>query len=248
MNKFLLVFIFGFSSFWVLAQEGIMNTDRPNVAFSPAVLGSGVVQVQSGFYTGQKSSTGIWEMAPRTTGWGLDLRIGISERLEINGYFDDSFADDDNDQRRFGAGLRYQLVSFDDFTLTAIGLVRNTIFTDLADVNRIAPQFNFSGAYAVNPTTSVGFDVGADWYASDGTPSFNYALYLSQGLGNRAFILIENYGSAYRGVFNTFFDLGLGYQVLPEFLIDVNAGLASNAGLTQYQFGAGVTWMLIKGK
>ena len=246
MNKVYTLFFLLLFSTVLLAQDGIMNTDRPNVAFSPSVLGRGHFQIQSGFTTGQRT-TGIWEMAPRTSIWGLDLRLGVSDRLEINGYYDDSFADDDNDQRRFGAGLRYQLVQFDNFTLTAVGLIRNTIYKDLLDINRIAPQVNISGAYTLSKRTGVGFDVGADWYASDGTPAFNYALYISHGLGQRAFVIIENYGSAYRGVFNTFFDMGLGYQVRPDFLIDINGGIASNNGLTQYQVGLGVTWRLTNG-
>jgi hypothetical protein len=247
MNKIVSFIGFLLLSASLLAQDGIMNTDRPNVAFSPSVLGSGVVQVQSGFYTGQ-STFGIWEFAPRTTGWGLDLRLGISDRMEINGYFDDSFDDNGDSRRRFGAGLRYQIVQFDNFSLTAVGLVRNTIYTDLTDVDRIAPQFSIAGAYTINDQSSIGFDVGSDWYALDGTPTFNYALYLSRGLGKKAFVIIENYGNAYRGAFVTFFDMGLGFQIHPDFLMDINGGIASNNGLTQYQIGGGVTWKLSDGK
>jgi|GEM_PF-5140176 len=247
MNKIFTLIIILFSSLYLYSQENIMNTDRPNVAFSPSVLGAGNIQVQSGFYTGQ-STIGIWEMAPRTTGWGLDLRLGISDRMEINGFFDDSFDDNLDSRRRFGAGLRYQVIEFDQFSLTAIGLVRNTIFTDLTDVNRIAPQFNIAGSYSIDAQTSLGFDVGSDWYALDGTPTFNYAVYISRGIGDRAFVLIENYGNAYRGNFLTYFDMGLGFQIHPDFLLDINGGISSNNGLTTYQIGAGVTWRLSNGR
>lgn len=248
MNKIICTVFFMSLNIWVLAQSNIMNTDRPNVAFSPSTLDGGDVQIQTGVYTGQ-STVSIWEAAPRTTGWGLDLRIGISDRFEVNGYYADQFIDvNRDDQRRFGLGLRYELASFDKFSLTAIGMLQRIEFKDVNDLMRTAPQFNLSGAYSFSDQSSVGFDLGSDWYASDGTPALNYALYLTRSLGESAFGFIENYGRMYRGLFNTYFDAGVGFQISSQFLLDLNGGIASNNGLTEYRIGMGATWRIAKGK
>jgi hypothetical protein len=234
-----------------------MVTDRPDATEAPSVVPQGYLQVETGaFYTSFEENNFKTEV------WGYNttlLRFGILERLELRlGWnfeetrFSFNGTEDPNVLSGFSpllAGAKVAITQEDGW-LPEIGLIGH-LFLPFTASNDYRPQttgtdFRFSLAHTLSETSSIGYNVGAQWFEGTEGVAYIYTLAYGYSVTDTLGLYAEIYGDfPENGKANHLWDAGLTYLLQPNIQLDATVGRSITEG-QDILLSAGISFRIPK--
>ncbi len=248
LHRFAAVAILMISSWSVQAQfMETIQTDRPCQSISALTVGKNVLQFQQGLDYGNARLYFNDNRISEAQSWIFNnvIRLGLTEKFEINAALDYSFIDISTGSdfelaggtsdlfTAFDLGARYNILegtnggpawclqaraSFTELVQENAG---NNVEIGVKIVSSLVQSLNRYQSVTVNLTTNTFDDLGY---------TLNYALSITPKFG----WIIENYGNyIFSGQFEgseflTYFDTGFWYLLNNNTLLDVQAGFGNN--------------------
>lgn len=87
--------------------------------------------------------------------------------------------------------------------------------------------------------------MGGVWNGNDSKPRGFYVFSYSLSLTNKLSLIAESYGDFIKSGINNYFDIGLGYNINKDMLIDLNGGWGENYPYKSYFITAGISYRMI---
>ncbi|MDX1408379.1 MAG: transporter, partial [Saprospiraceae bacterium] len=196
------------ASLQCLAQDPLV-TDRPDQTESAAVVGRGVVQIETGVVFARMDNAPLDDDKFNDFLTTL-VRLGISERFELRliGAYSTS-------ETRM-PGSPSELLKESGLTPLAFGIKirmaeENGIWPEIAFLGHItppwtgadafapeyiAPDFRFSFAHTLSDRFSLGYNVGFAWNGETPNATLQYTLALGAGIAGGLGAFVELFGNA----------------------------------------------------
>lgn len=235
------IYLFLMASILVLGHVHGQYTEtiassRPGASFTPYTTGKQIFQLQTGFLFYKDTSTPSVRL--NGFGYGLQLRYGITENLEVRAatLLRSDKVDFSGSESSFGglslldAGVRWHALneSTTDAMLSFQGEVRfgSVGAPEYQSGNSLSPRI--LALFSVPVTSWMGFttNLGLSWY--DGIDaSGTYTANLSFPLSDSMSTFVEIFGSFDSGS-SVNFDTGLAYLLNNDFQLDLALGFAGD--------------------
>ncbi len=247
------LFLFGIS-LGVVAQEDTekpsldnsLITDRPDATESPFTVAPGVIQIETGgFYTSFEDMVEGNTVKQEVLGYNTTLvRIGVLDNVELRlGWNFEEGRTTVNGTRLMDmtsgfspllAGAKVNITQENGW-LPTIALLGH-LYLPLSAGEDYKPDttgadFRFSFAHTLSESSSLGYNIGAQW--GDDSPEVAYTYTLSYGLSisDRIGMYAELYGDLpENNSANHFWDAGITYLVCPDFQLDATVGTSITEG------------------
>lgn len=243
-------------------DEGII-TDRPDQTESPNVVGTGELQIETGFLYADGGD-------PRSLALPTTLfRVGVTRRFELRfdfGGIEKDFASDEAGLSDFGFGGKVRLWDEKGWIPEAALLFGTIVPIGVEGFSseRFEPDFRFSFAHTITDRVGIGYNLGVAWETSEEVVSSQlYTLYtgreridrdtgaglvytLTSGIGltDTLGMFIEVFGdvplSVDHGPAHSL-DGGFTWAPLANLQFDVSAGLGLSGAADDWFAGAGVS-------
>jgi hypothetical protein len=260
--KYLFVVVCVFFAFSKsFAQYGVtIASGRPGNANGAGTVGQGVLQFQAGVqYDEFRDNQGVNEIYQSTFAENLVVRFGLWETIEVSTVINhqrttlESTFNGDTDRNTFTGFnttmLRARWAVVKNLAVQVgidLPVLENDFKSDYP-APKIRVMYNAPFTENIALTTNL----GAQWNGieEDFTrdPVGFYVFSLSCGLPAKFSLILESYGNFTKTSWANSFDVGLGYLVNNDFLLDVNAGWGDNTGASTYFITAGVSYRMVTG-
>lgn len=250
MRKIHILILFLLPGLMHAQYGGTISTDRPGQALGTSAVGKKTIQIQTGINTNTLGYES--DLRSRTILSNTVIRLGLFERLEINGMFNwqndrNKFMDETTSTSGVSnteVGARFNIRQ-NKGVIPALGLQGSLLLkAQSSDYQRdkLGSRIVLTSGNAINEWLSVATNLGVGWDGNgDGARSI-YVLNFSFALTEKLSAVAEVYGS-----FNEFdanYDAGLGYLVNNNLLIDLSAGWQGDSQVSDWFIDAGISWRL----
>jgi hypothetical protein len=227
-----------------------ISTDRPGQAIGTSAVGKSTAQIQTGLNTNFMS----WDddYKSRTLLSNTVIRIGIIERLEINGTFNyqadkiEMPADERNTSGVSSTELGARLgIIKNEGAIPALGLQGSLLLKAQSPEyqrDKLGTKIILSTGNTINNWLSVNTNLGLSWDGNGNGAQSLYVLNFSLALTDRIGAVAEIYGS-----FNEFdanYDAGISYLINNNFLLDVSAGWQGDDGVSDWFIDGGISFRI----
>lgn len=216
-----------------------ISTGRPGASHGADVVGTGVLQLQSGLI---RSNDNSFPKVKTTTVENV-VRYGLNEKYELSTTF--NLVKNDIDQRgidSFQIGGRVNLISKSDGIVPAIGLQGRLALKGTGDFKRDERRPQFSLAFSHD--LPKGFNLTTNFLMGyDGiNPKANYGFTsaLSYSINERWGVFIEEYGN-YQNEWSMYFDTGASYLVNKNLMVDLSIGKDTDSDIDQTFINLGLS-------
>ncbi|TWO33878.1 transporter [Seonamhaeicola sediminis] len=246
-NKTLLAVGFLLLSYNLFSQEtengiGTLITDRPDATESPNTVPVGYIQVETGaFYESFKEDNSKFENFTLNT---TLIRIGLIDNLELRlGWdFNESTTTISNmkldnimsgfSPLLFGAKVN---IANEKGCFPEIGLIGHLFlpFTAGTDykTETTGVDFRFSFAHTLSETTSLSYNIGAQWGDDSSEAAYIYTIAYGIGITEKLGAYAELYGDLpENNSANHFWDAGLTYLISDSVQLDATVGTSITKG------------------
>lgn len=212
-----------------------IRTDRPGQAIVPFTVGQGIFQTQTGIdYFRDESPAYRDEVTIYTA--GTYLRMGVSERFEVNGAIayseqQDEFSDTQLKNKgisQLEMGVRSNIREGEGLS-PSLGFQYSLKFPSPSAAFKskyVASHIMLSTYQELIKKTGLTTNWGLDW-SDNGQVTGLYVLNISYGLSAQWGIFAEHYGSIFRDAWTGKFDGGLAYLVTDHLQLDLYGGWGS---------------------
>lgn len=252
--KQLLFLVFTFLiNFTLLGQYApSIATARPGAANGSGTVGKGILQFQAGVQFDQvKDMRDSSEWYTENISENLVIRFGIRERLEISAVINhinstEFLSESEGSVLRNGLNtsllrIRTKVTENMAFQVGVETKIRGIDY----QIDYLAPRFRLMYNTVLGENASLTTNLGGVWNGNDSKPSgfyvFSYALTLAPKLS----LVAEVYGDFIRSKVNNYFDVGLGYNINKDMLVDINGGWGENFPYKSYFLTAGISYRMI---
>jgi len=227
-----------------------LNSDRPGATYSAVTVGKGAFMTQWGAEFGGHHLA-KWNVESSSLKGLLDLRYGISEKLEIGSFINTyqnniTFDTIQYEQRNSGysLNLRYTVLNANGF---ALGFLADAAYTN---DKKAGDSWTYSvkalSGIALGDIFSLTSNLG---YNYSGSSSWaNYTLNIGAALFSDFGIYAEAYGNVGSDVNEVWIDAGLWYLAGPNVQLDALFARGFNNNVQDLIVSVGVTWRLIEPK
>ncbi|MEO0896781.1 MAG: transporter [Bacteroidota bacterium] len=251
-NLFLSLFVLGLLPIMGCSQfsESIAS-DRPGQAIGSSSVGKGVFQLQSGYnFNWQHEDASSSRFTSHTT----DLRLGMSDKFEVNGTLGwvSGQLETDTTQLQVGGlrqtdvGLRAQLLENDGW-IPSLGIQGRILLNGprpLLLPDELGAQLILSSSHGLNHNFSINTNWIIGWYGLSESPQASYVLNIGYGINDRWAAFVEMYGGL--STFGTLFDGGLSFLIDENFQLDFSAGKQAGETTSSWFLDGGLSWRLVK--
>lgn len=246
----ILLFSLYFSAYAQYSER--IATGRPGAANGSGTVGKGVLQFQAGVQFDNVRDT------RDTSQWNVDnvtenlvVRYGVQERFEISAVINHinstEFIKEGSEsvyRQGFNTSLIRARTNINENLAFQVGVSTRLRGKDY-QINYIAPRFRVMYNTVLGKNANLTTNIGAFWNGIDNKPRGFYVFSFSFALTQDLSMVAEAYGDFVRERINNYFDLGLGYNINEDLLIDVNAGWGQNFPYKSYFVTAGVSYRFI---
>jgi hypothetical protein len=233
----------------VLAQDeqNTIQTDRPDQTETPAIVPTGMFQVETGLLYEKINSEAESIIAP-TILW----KYGVNENFELRLITELSFEENSGIKT---SGLQPVLVGFKAKLSEETGILPKTSFIghllipDMASkdykADYYASEFRFVMQHTFSETFSFSYNLGAEWDGVTPQPTFIYTAALGYSVSPKLGAFIELYGFApQEDVAHHLFDGGLTYLVSNDFMVDFSGGFSLTENAPDYFISTGFSFRI----
>ncbi|WP_085519199.1 transporter [Marivirga sericea] len=224
-------------------------TARPGAANGAGTVGKGILQFQAGIQFDNLTDTSDWYI--NNVSENLVVRFGIRERFEISAVINHINSIEylsDSEESIVRNGLNTSLIrartKINDNMAFQVGIETRLRGNDY-QIRYIAPRFRLMYNTKLGRNSSLTTNLGGVWNGNDSKPRGFYVFSYSLSLTNNLSFIAESYGDFVRSGINNYFDIGLGYNISKDLLIDLNGGWGENYPYKSYFLTAGISYRLI---
>jgi len=233
------------SGAWSQTTDTILS-GRPGVSIPPYVVGTGVVQLQSGLDYLKTENNSFVE----TTQSNHFFRMGFTEWFETNLLVNlqSDLVSDPNLENRQGLsqlvpGARFNIIDEKSGWIQGLGLQVDFSMKDVGEdyaggLN--TPGLTLVSYHELNSTFNFTANFGAT-HDSDIGLSSNYRLALGFALLDNLGGFFEIYGFENEQDGDHFFDFGFGYIINKDLQFDMSAGYGNNDGIADIFVSTGLS-------
>lgn len=230
-----------------------LRSDRPGQALGPNSVGENVLQFQPGIDYYSFLNLGN---PPQGILANSAIRIGLTEKLELNAFVDYQYEQSKLDSTTFSlAGINNLFLGFRVNFVEQHGFIPTSGFQINLKIPKVSNDFG-SEQLATNMVLMnswnlpKGTSITTNWILSyDGNsiyPTGKYVFNFGFPVYRKWGAFIENYGQINDGLFETRFDGGVSYLLNQNFLFDLSAGFGNNLGVSDFFISSGISWRLVK--
>jgi len=250
MKRILATLIFSCSIMFAYGQySGTIATARPGAANGAGTVGKGILQFQAGVQFDNLSDTSNWYV--NNVSENLVIRFGIRERFEISAVINHinsteylSESEGSIIRQGFNTSLIRARTKINENMAFQVGLETKLRGKDY-QINHVAPRFRLMYNTKLGKNASLTTNLGGFWNGNDSKPRGFYVFSYSLSLTSKLSLIAESYGDFVRSGINNYFDVGLGYNINKDMLIDLNGGWGENYPYKSYFLTAGISYRLI---
>lgn len=231
-------------------------TDRPDQTESASVVPLKSLQIETGFVR-ENDATNLIESANFAYTTSL-LRYGLFETTEVRVGFEylgkkSEFLQNDSISEISGfsplyLGFKTKITDEKGF-LPEIAFIGGLNLPATAG-EKFRPSFTsatmrFSFAHTLCPILSLGYNLGAEWDGEFANTLFLYTLSIGAEITGKLGAFIETFGTwPEEGTSSYQADAGVTYLVLPNFQLDISAGVALNNMAPDNFISFGLSWRI----
>ncbi|HET8861496.1 transporter [Marivirga sp.] len=253
MNRFILSLFLSCSYVSLYGQytESIA-TARPGTGNGVGTVGKGVLQFQAGVQfdnVRDVRDSSDWNVNNVTE--NLVVRYGIRERFEISAVLNHINSTEfiregmkSIYRKGFNTSLLRVRTKINKNMAFQVGIETKLRGKDY-QINYIAPRFRLMYNTILGENSSLTTNLGGFWNGNDNKPTGFYVLSYALTLTDNLSLIAESYGNFIRTKINNYFDIGLGYNINKDTLLDLNAGWGENYPYKSYFITAGVSYRII---
>ena len=243
----------------VLAQQERpeLITDRPDATEAPSVVPQGALQIEAGaLFTSFEGD--VLQTQTLTYNTTL-LRFGVLENLELRLGWNaleqrNKTTTDQQDVVQSGLspllfGMKVNITQEKGW-LPTIGLIGH-LFLPFTASEDFKPQntsidFRFAFDHTLSDTSSIAYNVGAQWEADSLGAAYIYTLAYGYSITDSFGLYAELYGDLpEKNKSNHYWDAGLTYLVLPNLQLDATLGTSITEG-QDFLLSAGFSYRIFK--
>jgi hypothetical protein len=245
--KPILFFTLSTLSFFVFSQEkesplGALITDRPDATESPSTIPAGYIQVETGaFY--ESFAEGVIKYESYTYNTTL-VRLGLLDNLELRigwDFVEGKSKINGNPSNDITSGFNPLLlgakiaIADEKGWFPEIGLLGHLYlpFTAGSDYKpeTTGIDFRFSFAHTISETSSLSYNIGAQWRDDSPEAAYVYTLAYGLALNDKLGTYAELYGDLpENNKANHFWDAGLTYLISNNVQLDATVGSSITEG------------------
>lgn len=226
-----------------------IRTGRPGQAIGPYVVGTGLLQIQSGL---DNTSVKVAGSNRETSLVNNVVRQGINESFELSGVFNyeqsrntTGAANQKSGVSDVQVGFRYNLTSQPDGWFPAIGLqTRVRLESVSSDFRRDepAPVLLMALGHTLSDDFGLNTNLGMDYSGQTASPVYRYVFSLGHSIGETWGLAYEFYGNQALGSDFYYFGLGAYYATSSDFQWDLYISGGDNHGINELYVSAGLSW------
>lgn len=223
---------------------------RPGQAIGGAVVGTGILQIQSGYDYDVDDMT-----QTRSTIQTLNnvLRLGLSENFEVSTVVDYSLVKNSfpghqasiEGLSQWQMGFRYNVIPEDKDWIPVLGIQTRFRMKQVSHhfkINQVAPVIMVSAQKGLTEDFSFTANGGVDYNGSDNVPTYNWVLSLSQALTSQIGLTYEVYGNQYNDQNRQYLGIGLAWLLNSNFQLDTYVSTAKNQNAEELYATLGFSW------
>lgn len=253
MKRFLLIILLSGSYISLFGQYSkTIATARPGAANGAGTVGKGVLQFQAGMqFDNVRDIRDSSSWSTDNVSENLVVRFGIRERFEVSAVINHinstEYLGEGNEsvsRKGFNTSLIRARTKVNENMAFQVGIETKLRGKDYP-INYIAPRFRLMYNTELGENANLTTNLGGVWNGVDSKPTGFYVFSLSFPLTNKLSLIAESYGDFIRERINNYFDIGLGYNINKDILIDLNGGWGENFPYKSYFLTAGVSYRII---
>jgi len=253
MKKFLVFFLFSSYSVLLFGQYSeTIATARPGAANGAGTVGKGVLQFQTGIqYDEVRDVRDSMNYRVENTSENLVIRFGLRERFEVStviNHINSMEFLEDGSESLSRSGINTSLIrartTINDHLALQVG-VSTRIRSEDYKIDFLAPRFRVMYSTPFGEYAGLTTNIGTYWNGLDGRPRGFYVFSFSFALTDNMSLIAESYGNFIKSQINNYFDIGLGYNLNKDLLIDLNGGWGANYPYKSYFLTAGISYRII---
>jgi hypothetical protein len=247
--KLFILFSFLFISKDIIAQNGPIDTDRPDQTESVNNLPKKWLQFEAGFNM-QENETNTNEYFSPT----LLSKYGFSNRIELrlittiitNSYLSipgGTTSRTGLDPIEIGAKI---FLCEEKKIIPKTSFLFHFAIPGLAskenNINLIAPNFRFIFQKSVSKNFAIGCNLGGEWDGEDRSPAYIYTFSPGLNFANKWYGYIEAFGTIKKNTLPEHsIDGGLAYNVTNNFKLDISSGFGITKSAPNWYIATGVS-------
>jgi Putative MetA-pathway of phenol degradation len=247
MNKIIkLTFLFTLLVKISFAQEGKIETDRPDQTETPFLTPKNWIQLEAGFNIQQNIKNSFEYLSPT-----LLSKIGITKKIElrlittvvtnkVKGAFS-TFTQTGLAPVEIGAKV---FISEEKKAMPKTSLIFHFALPKFSSKsfqsNKVAPNFRFVMQNTLSKTVGLGYNIGAEWDGFTNTPTWIYTFAPGFTLSEKWYGYIEAFGFINKNESPQHsIDGGLGYFLNDNIKLDVSSGFGISEAAPNWYFSLG---------
>lgn len=253
MKKYLLAVLFSCYCIMSYAQYSeTIATARPGAANGAGTVGKGILQFQAGVqFDNIHDIRDSIDWYTENVTENLVIRFGIRELFEVSAvlnHINSMEFINESDGAVFRKGINTSLIrartKITDNMAFQVGIETKLRAKDY-EIAYLAPRFRLMYNTSLGQSSSLTTNLGGFWNGNDSRPRGFYVFSYSLALTKRLSVIAESYGDFIKTEINNYFDVGLGYNISNDMLIDLNAGWGENYPYKSYFITAGVSYRIV---
>lgn len=226
-----------------------IRTGRPGQSIGGNVVGTGLLQIQSGLDAVQDNKD-LFESD--TYLLSNVIRFGLNEKFEVSmvaNIQSQEIQNNNINSTRDGlnslqVGSRYNIIPTSDGLIPALGVQARIKLTavdsDYRDKHAI-PIITIASVHNLSHRFNLFTNLGGEFNADKNAPSMFYTLNLSYSINNKWGSFIENYGNVDQNLFYSYMDGGLSYLLNKDHQLDMSLGWGHNHGVQHHFVSVGIS-------
>ena len=247
MNKIIkLIFLLTLMVRISFAQEGKIETDRPDQTETPFLTPKNWIQLEAGFNIQQNIKNSFEYLSPT-----LLSKIGISKKIElrlitsvvtnkVKGSFS-SFTQTGLVPVELGAKV---FICEEKKIMPKTSLIFHFALPKFASKsfqsNKVAPNFRFVMQNTLSKTVGLGYNMGAEWDGFTNTPTWIYTFAPGFTLSKKWYDYIDAFGFINKKeIPQHVIYVGLGYFLNDNIKLDVSSGFGISKAAPNWYFSLG---------
>ncbi len=247
MNKIIkLTFLFTLLVKINFAQEGKIETDRPDQTETPFLTPKNWIQLEAGFNIQQNIKNSFEYLSPT-----LLSKIGLNKKIElrlittvvtnkVKGAFS-TFTQKGLAPVEIGAKV---FISEEKKAMPKTSLIFHFALPKFASKsfqsNKVAPNFRFVMQNTLSKTVGLGYNIGAEWDGFTNTPTWIYTFAPGFTISEKWYGYIEAFGFINKSESPQHsIDGGLGYFLNDNIKLDVSSGFGISEAAPNWYFSLG---------
>ncbi len=228
------------------AQEGKIETDRPDQTETPFLTPKNWIQLEAGFNIQQNIKNSFEYLSPT-----LLSKIGLNKKIElrlittvvtnkVKGAFS-TFTQTGLATVEIGAKV---FISEEKKAMPKTSLIFHFALPKFASKsfqsNKVAPNFRFVMQNTLSKTVGLGYNIGAEWDGFTNTPTWIYTFAPGFTLSEKWYGYIEAFGFINKNESPQHsIDGGLGYFLNDNIKLDVSSGFGISEAAPNWYFSLG---------